>query len=294
MNRAVIFAHYDVDGVVDPYVIEAVTACRRLADFLVFVSASASSLPCEMLNIVDRFISRRNVGYDFGSWKSGWEVLPNRGSFDEIVFVNDSVYGPLFEFDWPGDSGACATADYWGMVLTDTLSQHVQSWFAVARPPVIRFSGFADFWSSVGADMPKNEMIRRCEVGLSSRLVQGGFTLAGVYDGRRMPLPTSRERWEHVTLSEPVRSVRFLKKTSRWRHPFDPSLLYYKRLWHAGVPFIKRRLLEVNPYALDLRKVHADLRDLSPRWQALIEQHQDRLKAHGSLRRQGGQDGASG
>lgn len=284
MNRAVIFAHYDVDGVVDPYVIEAVTAYRRLADVLVFVSASASSLPPGMPPVVDRFISRGNVGYDFGSWKSGWEALRDRGSFDEIVFVNDSVYGPLFEVEWAGDGAACARADYWGMVMSEARSPHVQSWFAVARRPVIRSPGFADFWDGVGTDMPKEKIIDRQEVGLSARLLDGGFTLAGAYDGRTTPLLTSGERRRHLALSQPLRSLRFLRKTSRRRRPFDPSLLTYERLWKAGVPFIKRRLLEVNPYALDLGTVRADLRRLSPKWHALIERHQARLRAHRSLR----------
>lgn len=281
-KRAVILAHHDVDGVVDPSVIEAATIYRRIADVLVLVSASATALPPELRDVVDRFIPRRNVGYDFGCWKAGWEALSSGEGFDEILFVNDSVYGPLFDATWMGDEAPCGDADFWGMVLSEARGPHVQSWFMGARRAVIEFPGFGDFWAAVGADMPKEEIIRRQEIGLSARLAQHAFPVAAVYDGRTMPFPTSRERWEHVAISQPVRTFRFLKKTAPWRHPFDPSLLFYKRLWHAGVPYIKRRLFDVNPYALDLDRVHADLRNLSPRWHALIRQHQDRLALHRS------------
>lgn len=281
-KRAVILAHHDVEGVIDPYVIEAATVYRRLADVLVLVSASAPALPPQLRDVVDRFISRRNVGYDFGCWKAGWDALSPREGFDEILFINDSVYGPLFDAAWMGDETACGDAGFWGMVLSEARAPHVQSWFMAARRTVIEFPGFSDFWAAVGADMPKEEIIRRQEIGLSTRLTQQAFSVAAVYDGRTTPFPTSRERWEHVAISRPGRTFRFLRKTAPWRHPFDPSLLFYKRLWHAGVPYIKRRLLDVNPYALDLDRVGADLRHLSPRWHALICQHQDRLACHRS------------
>jgi len=281
-KRAVILAHHDVDGVIDPYVIEAATIYRRIADVLLLVSASATALPPELRDVVDRFIPRRNVGYDFGCWKAGWDALSPRDGFDEILFVNDSVYGPLFDAAWMGDAAACGDAGFWGMVLSEARAPHVQSWFMAARRAVIEDPGFGDFWADVGADMPKEEIILRQEIGLSTRLAQHAFSVAALYDSRIMPPPTGRERREHVAISQPVRSFRFLKKTAPWRHPFDPSLLFYKRLWDAGVPFIKRRLLDVNPYALDLERVHADLQSLSPRWHALIRQHQDRLAFHRS------------
>jgi lipopolysaccharide biosynthesis protein len=279
MNRAIIFAHYDIDGIIDPYVVEAINVYRRHADILLLVSASATSLPQELRETVDHFIPRSNVGYDFGSWKAGWLALKQRDSFDEIVFANDSVYGPLVDLPPALNAKKCVGADFWGMVLSEARETHVQSWFAGARQPVIRSGIFNSFWQAAGSDMrDKDELILRLEIGLSRLLVNSGFSLAGIYDGRERPFVTHAERLSHLSISRPFRSIKFIKKTLPWRMPFDPSLLFYRRLWDAGAPFIKRRLFDVNPYALNLRHVIADLKQLAPHWQALIEGHQNRLR----------------
>ena len=269
MTRAVIFAHYDIHGLIDPYVIEAMNVYRRHAEILLLVSASATSLPHELRKTVDIFISRSNIGYDFGSWKAGWLALKQRDSFDEIVFANDSVYGPLVDLAPAFNVTKCAAADFWGMVLSEAHGLHVQSWFTVARRPVIQSEEFETFWHMAGNDMRrKNELIMQLEVGLSKMLVESEFSPSGIYDGRERPFVTYAERTPHVSICQPLRSIKFIKKTLPWRMPFDPSLLFYRRLWDAGVPFIKRRLFDVNPYALDLRRVADDLKEFSPLWKA--------------------------
>lgn len=279
MKRALILAHYDIDGIVDPYVVEALRAYRPHSSALLLVSASATSIPKELEGIVDRFIPRSNTGYDFGSWKAGLLALENTDSFDEIVFTNDSVYGPLFDLSPALNSARCATVDFWGMVFSEANTPHVQSWFTAARQPVILSRVFQTFWNATGGDFQdKNELIMRFEIGLSKALSKSLFSLAAIYDGRDQPCIRNTERLSQISIRHPLRSIRFLKKTSRWRQPFDPSLLYFDRLWKAGVPFIKRRLFDVNPYALDLKRVFRALHALSPKWQQLIEDHQMRIR----------------
>ena len=236
-------------------------------------------MPRELRATVDHFIPRRNVGYDFGSWKAGWLALKQRDSFDEIVFANDSVYGPLIDLRPALNATKCVEADFWGMVLSEAHGPHVQSWFFVARQPVIRSAVFESFWQSTGSDMrDKCELVLRFEIGLSRLLTNSGYSLAGVYDGRERPFVTHAERLSHFSISQPLRSIKFIKKTLPRRVPFDPSLLFYRRLWGAGIPFIKRRLFDINPYALDLQHVADDLKRFSPHWQTLIENHQNRIR----------------
>ena len=74
INRALIFAHYDRDGVIDPHVQYAIKCYREVVNRLVVVSTSATALPGSIAQHVDHFISRPNKGYDFCSWKEGIEV----------------------------------------------------------------------------------------------------------------------------------------------------------------------------------------------------------------------------
>jgi len=272
MKRAIVLAHYDRDGIVDPYVVAALAAYRRVCDTLVFVTVSACSIPREVDTLVDRSVIRENVGYDFGSWKAGLEALGRPDRFDEVVCVNDSVYGPLFDIAGALNSAAAGQADYWGMVLSAMNSWHVQSWFFAMRAPMLRSSQLAEFWQHAGDELPKEEVILRREIGLSETVRRAGYAVAGVYDARVAPPVAWQDIADHVSLIEPARSWRLIRKTRPWR-ALNPSELLYRRLWAAGIPFLKRRVLHTNHYGLDLKRVEADLERLSPEWHAVIAAH---------------------
>ena len=76
MKRAILLAHYDRDGIIDPYVIAAAKEYRNFTDTLIVISVSAKTLQNDLSGIVDVFIPRENTGYDFGSWRAGLQALP--------------------------------------------------------------------------------------------------------------------------------------------------------------------------------------------------------------------------
>lgn len=273
MKRAIILAHYDCHGIVDPYVVAALAAYRPVCDTLVFVTAGAKTIPRGVESLVDKSIVRENIGYDFGSWRAGLEALGRPDDFDEVVCVNDSVYGPLFDIAGALNSSAVSGADYWGMVLSMQESLHVQSWFFAMRAPLLRSSIFEDFWRTAGDDLPKEEVIRCREIGWSQAVQRAGHSVAALFDARVSPPVAWPDISNHVSLADPARSFRLLRKTRSWRPPFNPSELLYRQLWAAGVPYLKRRLLHTNYYGLDLQRVHADLERISPEWHALIAAH---------------------
>ena len=101
MRRAAVFAHYDKDNLIDDYVIYYVKALKEICEKVVFVSCCELSLEeKEKLNgIADYIIAERHEEYDFGSYKRGFFYLKNNemlNEIDELVFANDSCYGPLF------------------------------------------------------------------------------------------------------------------------------------------------------------------------------------------------------
>jgi hypothetical protein len=273
MKRAIVLAHYDRDGMVDPYVVAALAAYRRVCDTLVFVTVSARSIPREVDSLVDRAVIRENIGYDFGSWKAGLEALGRPEDFDEVVCVNDSVYGPLFDIAGALNSATACQADYWGMVLSGMNCWHVQSWFFAMRATLLRSAQFAEFWRNAGDELPKEDVILRREIGLSETAFRGGYAVAGVYDARVSPPVAWQDIADHVSLAEPARTWRLIRRTRPRRGHLNPSELLYRRLWAAGIPFLKRRVLHTNHYGLDLKRVEADLERLSPEWHALIAAH---------------------
>ena len=262
MRRAIVVAHHDPDGVVDPHVERALAAYRPHADRLVLVSTSVRALPGRLGTVVDDFIPRANVGYDFGSWAAGLAALSPAGGFsapglDEVVCVNDSVWGPLVEPGRLFTDARVAGADLWGMVLSlqpprgggRAPRPHLQSWFFAARRPLLDAEAWRGFWEGVGPLPTKHDVVSRLELGLSESVAAAGFRIAALWDAREEPGASWRDLVPHLSPLHPRRAWRLLRKSRRGH--VNPAELLPVRLLAAGVPYVKVSVPRVNHYGLD-------------------------------------------
>lgn len=284
MRRAIILAHHDPGGVVDPHVAHALRVYRRSADRLVLVSTSVRRLPDDLAGTVDTFLARENTGYDFGSWQAGLRTLSTAGGdgaagFDEVVCVNDSVYGPLFDPAAMFSDPRTAGADLWGMVISTQPPRrgqeprpHLQSWFLAARRGLLDSACWRGFWEGVVPQPTKDDVIDRYEVGLSERVMAAGFRVAALYDARAEPPPGWRDVLPDLSPRRPLAAWRLLRKIRRRFH--NPSELLPRRLLAAGVPYAKVALLRVNHYRLSPRAIQAAIRDAADGFDPdLVERH---------------------
>src|SRR5580693_5642081 len=78
----VLFAHFDAQGVVDPYVVYYLKALHRLGATIVFVSGSPSLTPesvAPLRELCAGIYTRHTLSLDFGSWHLAWCILRQRG-----------------------------------------------------------------------------------------------------------------------------------------------------------------------------------------------------------------------
>jgi lipopolysaccharide biosynthesis protein len=282
MARGLILAHHDRHGVVDDHVVAAIHAYRAVADYLVVVSTSARALPDTVAPLVDRFIPRPNEGYDFCSWRAGIGALGEAEACDELICVNDSVYGPLADLGSTLGNSRLANVDFGGMCLStqdpaggSAPRPHVQSWFLIFRRPVLESDAFRVFWEGVVPLDRKRDIVERYEIGLSERLVEAGFRMGALYDQREHGPATLAEMLPHLSWRSPGRSFRHLRKARRAAH--NPSELHWRRLLEAGVPFAKVSLFMPNHYGLDRNVILRGLAAQTSYDWRLIERHLHRL-----------------
>lgn len=210
MKRAAVFAHYDKDNIIDDYVIYYLRALKEIAEELVFVSCNELSEDekCKLDGIADFVIAEKHDEYDFGSYKRGYLYLKSRlNSFEELIFANDSCYGPLYSlrqiFEKMEKGSRC---DFWGItknrfgVIKNKSSKyvrairpHIQSYFLVFNKNVFTSEVFSNFIKSIRHLDNKNEIIINYEIGLSELLRQEGFIDASFIN--------SFLRFNHVVIS---------------------------------------------------------------------------------------------
>ncbi len=192
MKRAVIFAHYDKDSIIDDYVIYYIENLKKVADVIVFVSCNdLAEAEKNKLN-VNHIISEEHKEYDFGSYKRGFFYLKENNmlnDIDELIFANDSCYAPLFPFEDMFDKMEKEQCDFWGVTKNNfgikkdskknkycrAIRPHIQSYFLVFRNKVIHSDIFWNFINNIKIEDNKNDIIINYEIGLSEILTKYGL-----------------------------------------------------------------------------------------------------------------------
>ncbi|MBC8552896.1 MAG: hypothetical protein H8D23_25000, partial [Candidatus Brocadiales bacterium] len=184
-KRLCIFAHYDRDQVIDDYVIILLKNLHDIDCEIIFVSTSESlrSEHAEKIKgFCSRIIIRKNVGYDFGSWKTGLEACHDTSHYEQIILTNDSVYGPLSDLPAIFSQMEKSNCDIWGLTDSFEKSYHLQSYFLVFQQKAFLSSYFRDFWKKFIFIEKTNKqfIINTYEVGLSRKALRAGMKL-GVF-----------------------------------------------------------------------------------------------------------------
>lgn len=178
----VLFAHFDLHGIVDPYVGYYLKALHGLGAAIVFVSGSPTLTPesvAPIRSLCAGIYTRRALSLDFGSWHLAWCILRQRGwsldHFDRLVIANDSVFGPLFPIEEMLTS--FHDADMYGAIENTQMNPHLQSFF-LAWDLNSRTRPFLDdFWNDFQYVVHKGTLIWRYEVGLSKRARKTGLSI---------------------------------------------------------------------------------------------------------------------
>ena len=194
MKRAVVFAHYDKDAIIDDYVIYYIENLKKVSDIIIFVSCNdLSETEKNKLN-VNHIIAEEHDEYDFGSYKRGFIYLKENNlltDIDELIFANDSCYAPLFPFEDMFNKMENEQCDFWGVTKNHigieknnegkyrrVVKPHCQSYFLVYKNKVFESDCFFNFIINVKKENCKNDIIIKYEMGLSEALDKNGFCSA--------------------------------------------------------------------------------------------------------------------
>lgn len=238
MKRLAIYAHYDHDGEIKPFVLHYLKALSEHCSRIEFVSTGSLSEDelAKVSSICSGATTKVNAGYDFGMWKDVIDQT-DLGDYDELLLTNSSVYGPLSPLGKMFEKMAATPCDFWGVTDNYELDWHLQSYFLVFRAEVIHSEAFLAFWRTVLPYANKRQVIRSYEVGLSCHLREQGFVGEAV-----VPVDDLFPPWPYELL------FRYKRRNPTCYHPV--------RCMDHGMPFVKAEVLRDNPGRVSLGAVY--------------------------------------
>jgi hypothetical protein len=257
--RVAIFVHFDRRGEVRPYVLHYVGVLQQCGFSVVFVTNSGrlQEAAIQALRpLCAGILVRRNIGYDFGAMREGLEALAlPRANTELVLFVNDSVYGPLRPLDPIVAQIDFDKADMWGATESWQVRYHLQSYFLIVGRKVLADPNWKKFWQRVRPVQSKEWVIRHYEVGLTQAVVRSRLVCHAMWsysDLVDQVDATLLESGDSETSKDPRVAAR-RSHAGRIRHgavsrrPLNPTSDLWRQLLQLGYPFIKRQLLRENP-----------------------------------------------
>jgi len=270
-KKLAVLSHFDIDNVIDGYVKFYLQELNDLRFDIIFVSTSPLS-STELATIEPlclKTIVRQNIGYDFMSYKVGLldSGIDHEG-YESVLICNDSVYGPLFGLKGVIEAMNRQNFGFWGITQSKEGKSHIQSYFVYFTQPIVRSGALRSFFTRVGIEQSKWDIIEKYEIGLTEFLSREGFSYSSVASHpslnekyRLFRMRMSGVLFSKGTLPFPIAFFRFVIRYARnfgiffgsifIKGDVNPSHYYWRNNLREGVPFIKIELLRKNPYNLE-------------------------------------------
>lgn len=244
-SRIILFSYFSKDKTCPAYVLYLIKKLKKeLNADIIFIDNSGKLKENKNINSnVEAYICTRNMGRDFGAWKTGISFLEKEkilSEYDSIILTNDSIYGPFFNTNKfiskiESRNQPCVGG------ITDSWSPkyHLQSYFLIFNKKFINSQTFIKFWKGIFYINHKRFIINNYELGLSKKVLKCGGELIPLCNYRNVRnsfLRNSPQKNNSIYLKNALNPTHFLWKTL---------------LVDFQCPFIKKDLLSKNPERIE-------------------------------------------
>ena len=190
-KRLFIFGSYDKDAIIDETLLHYLRSLSVLGDIVFVMDNNTPKSEINKLGSIKNILHIECVHhgeYDFGSYKRGFQYAHDKKLFDKydwVYFVNDSVYGPLWNIEPILNDLESRGVDLTGMIdfESEDVPPQVQSWFVGLSNTLIKQPFIEDFFKSVSAQSEKQLIVLKYEDGLTRCCVQHGFKMSTFISG---------------------------------------------------------------------------------------------------------------
>ena len=180
MKKRVCFvAGFDANGKIADYVVYLIKSLSQLAEVYYCGDFNADPAELDKLNhFCVKAFAKRHGKYDFGSWQELIRYVGSKklATYDELILINDSCYGPLFDLAPLFEEMEGRNTDFWGLTAAYQNHLHIQSYFLAFKKPVLQSDIFYQFFDTVRPEKNFHAVCSNYEDRLTFVLSKAGFT----------------------------------------------------------------------------------------------------------------------
>lgn len=269
-SKVLIFSHFDLDNRIDDYVVHCIKQFSEIGWKIIFVtSCPILSEQCsdKIFNLVSCILLSDGKGRDWGNYALGLRTAFEFSSPKSLIFLNDSVYGPLSSIHHFLEKADSVEADFIGMTDSPQHRYHLQSYFLYFKPSICTHSTFLNYWKFFSPQPNKNLIIQKNEIDFSQYFINLGFRPASLYPYNKLI---------NVAYSGNYISSHLLKKDEH----VNPTHYFWDILLNVfDFPFVKVELLRENPSKIPgLSLMKALLKKNHPEQAKIVFNHLDRIR----------------
>jgi len=249
-EKYLIFAHYHSDGFIRKDIINFLNESKKYFNKIIFVSTKVNQKELKKISRKIKVIKRKNIGYDFYSYKIGWEYLNKilGYNFDNkklyfgnssVLFINPKkIINSLNKINIKKN-------EFWGISRSLEMTDHVQSYFFFFSASLFKNKNILNWWKKIKPLNIHYKIILKYELGLSKLMIRNNVKLNSIYK-KNINLKTNNifvkiwQRFNEVFFKTP----KYYKK--------DPTNYFWKD-FYSLFGIVKIRLIKDNnkKYNLD-------------------------------------------
>lgn len=161
---------------------------------LIVVNGSLSNDDEKKLRNYGKVIVRENIGYDVAAFRYGIQELKKDilNQSDELLLVNDTNIGPIFDLESTFEKMSNEKLDFWGISYgeqqTDItgynpygyIPEHLQSYFIVVEKSMFNSKYFYKYWNGLSDTSSRNKAIGKHETVFTKYFSDKGFVHGAV------------------------------------------------------------------------------------------------------------------
>lgn len=194
-KKLCIISHYDSKNIIEDYVCFMIKELYKL-NFDVIIVSTANHISTTERNKIKKylraFVLKKNIGYDFISWKIGMSLLKDFEAYDDLLLLNDSIFFPLNKPKNMFNEMKNKKYDFWGLIDCYNRRYHIQSYFWYFGKKIKKSHFFTTFWNRCISLDDKVEIINKYETMFTSLVIKKFFHVGAYVETKKVILELNK------------------------------------------------------------------------------------------------------